>query len=76
MLNDRYAKSVSPKNSCLQMVAIFKTKEELLESYGHIKMDIIELDPLQEVSYSPLLTSFIDCFGIQWCFMIDENIER
>jgi len=75
MMNDRFGNKGNQTDVSIQMVLIFSTKERLLESYGLIREGITIIDPLQKVFYSPLVTVFIDKFGIQWCFMVDENVE-
>lgn len=74
MLNDRFG-STNPAETAVQMVMIFSTEERLMKSYDIIKDGITIIDPLQKVFYSPLVTVFIDKFGIQWCFMVDENVD-
>ena len=73
MLNDRSGNPEQRTESAVQMVLIFGTKEELLHSYALMNQDITVIDPLQETFYSPLVTCFVDMFGVEWCFMVDEN---
>lgn len=73
MMNDHFGNTDMSTNSAVQIVLIFSTKDELMKSYTAIKQDGITIDPLQEASYSPLIVVFIDKFGVQWCFMVDEN---
>ncbi len=73
MLNDRFDTAAVNGHPQIQLVIVFETKEELLKSYRVINNNIIEITPLCEVDYSPLLTTIIDKFGIQWCFMVEDR---
>ena len=76
MLNDRFGSSGNHLDTPVQIVMIFTTEESLLRSYNIMKEGITIIDPLQKASYSPLVTVFIDKFGIQWAFMVDKNIQE
>ncbi len=76
MMNDKCGGKGDGVDSTILMVMVFKTKEQLMQSYDIIKDGINTIDPLQEVFYSPLVTVFVDKFGVQWCFMVDEEVEQ
>lgn len=74
MMNDRFGNNDKAVYS-VQIVLIFETEEELMRCYDMLKDGCAEIDPLQRTSYSPLVTIFIDRFGIQWSFMVEKTAE-
>jgi uncharacterized glyoxalase superfamily protein PhnB len=52
---------------------MFKNTDELLACYEIFKKDSITIDPLEELPYSKLAVRFIDKFGVQWGFMVEES---
>lgn len=74
MLNDRFGRTERDTNVAVQMIVIFKTEDELLKSYEIMKENSFTVDPLQKAFYSPLVVLFIDVFGVQWGFMVDDDI--
>ena len=38
-----------------------------------MKEESITIDPLETLPYSPVAVQFIDKFGVQWGFRVDEN---
>ncbi len=55
---------------------MFTNKEDFLACYDVMNIDSIIIDPLETLPYSQLSVQFIDKFGVQWGFMIDENIKN
>ena len=57
----------------VHLIVTFKNKAGLLACYDKMKEESITIDPLETLPYSPLAVQFIDKFGVQWGFMVDEN---
>jgi len=76
MLNDRFGRNNKNSETSVQIVMIFTTEDSLMKSYKIMQEGMVIIDPLRKASYSPLVTVFIDRFGIQWAFMVDESVER
>jgi len=74
-LNDRFGKKDTSTDIAVHLVVIFNNKDDLLSCYNKMKEDSITIDPLETLPYSPLAVQFIDKFGVQWGFMVDENAE-
>jgi PhnB protein len=52
---------------------IFSKSIRGLNSYDIMKEGSVTIDPLETLPYSPLAVQFIDRFGVQWGFMVEEN---
>lgn len=74
-LNDRFGKKDTSTDIAVHLIVTFKNKVDLLSCYDIMKEGSITIDPLETLSYSPLAVQFIDKFGVQWGFMVDENAE-
>jgi len=74
-LNDRFGKKDTSTDIAVNLIVIFKSKEDLLSCYDIMNEDSITVDPLETLPYSPLAVQFIDKFGVQWGFMVDERLE-
>lgn len=74
-LNDRFGKKDTSTDIAVNLIVTFKNKDDLLSCYDIMKEESITVDPLKTLPYSPLVVQFIDKFGVQWGFMVDENAE-
>lgn len=63
------------KEAILLYEKAFKSKADLHSCYDIMKEKSITIDPLETLPYSPLAVQFIDKFGVQWGFMVDESEE-
>lgn len=72
-LNDRFGKNDNSTDIAIHLVVMFKTTDELLKNYEILKENSITIDPLEELPYSKLAVQFIDKFGVQWGFMVEES---
>ena len=72
-LNDRFGKEDTSTDIAIHLIVTFKNKAGLLACYDKMKEESITIDPLETLPYSPLAVQFIDKFGVQWGFMVDEN---
>lgn len=73
MLNDRFGNTRNSVDSAIQIVMIFNNTDELKKSYSIIQEGSTAIDDMCETFYSPCVVVFVDKFGVQWCFMVDEN---
>ena len=73
-LNDRFGKKDTSTDVAIHLIVMFKNKEDLLSCYDIMKEGSITVDPLETLPYSPLAVQFIDKFGVQLGFMVDEKI--
>ena len=71
-LNDRFGNKYKSPGCAVCLIIMFKTTEELLACYEIFKKGSITVDPLEELPYSKLAVQFIDRFGIQWGFLVEE----
>lgn len=72
-LNNRFGNNTKSLDFAVHLIIMFKNVEELLASYEFLKEGSTIIDPFTELSYSKLAGNFIDKFGIQWGFMVDEE---
>jgi PhnB protein len=72
-LNDRFGNKGFSTDIAVHLIVMFKTTDELLACYEILKQDSIMIDPMEELPYSPLAVQFIDCFGVQWGFMVEAT---
>ena len=68
--------------SPLFLISTYKSngncKEAILlyeKAFNVKKEKSITIDPLETLPYSPLAVQFIDKFGVQWGFMVEESAE-
>ena len=73
-LNDRFGKKDTSTDIAIHLIVMFKSKAELLSCYDIMKEGSVTIDPLETLPYSPLAVQFIDRFGVQWGFMVDESM--
>ena len=71
-LNDRFGKKDRSTDVAIHMIVMFSTVDELLSTYEFLKEDCIIVDPIEELPYSKLAVQFIDKYGVQWGFMVEE----
>lgn len=77
MMNDNYGiKEIKADNISIQMVPIFKTKEQLLRCYEILKYEAIFVGLPEKTFYSPLCADVTDKFGIRWGLMVEESNEE
>jgi len=74
-LNDRFGKKDTSTDIAIHLIVTFNSKDDLLSCYDKMKEDSITVDLLETLPYSPLAVQFIDKFGVQWGFMVDEGAE-
>ncbi|HHX02572.1 MAG TPA: VOC family protein [Firmicutes bacterium] len=75
-LNDRFGKKDSSTDIAIHLIVTFENKDDLLACYEIMKEGSVTVDPLQALPYSPLAVQFVDKFGVQWSFMVDEHTAR
>jgi PhnB protein len=73
-LNDRFGKIEPTTDIAIHLIVVFPSKREFISCYEKMKENSITIDPLESLPYSSLAVQFIDQFGVQWGFMIDENL--
>ena len=56
------------------LIVTFKNEDDLLSCYDKMKDGSIIIDPLEALPYTPLAVQFIDKYGVQWGFMVDESM--
>jgi len=77
MMNDYYgSKGNNTEDFAIQIVPIFKSKEQLLDCYEKLKDEAIYASTPTQVFYSPLVADITDKFGIRWGLMVDENLDE
>lgn len=70
MLSDFGGKNESSEDSTMEIVALFETEERLSEAYKVMNVGSKTIVPMGPVFYSKCLVSFVDKFGVRWCFMV------
>ncbi len=75
-LNDRFGKKDNSTDIAVHLIVTFKNKADLLACYGLMKEESITIDPLETLPYTQLAVQFIDKFGVQWGFMVDETADE
>ncbi|WP_313641739.1 hypothetical protein [Paenibacillus sp.] len=70
MLSDFGGAKESSSDSTMEIVAIFENEEMLKEAYRIINDGSKTITPIGPIFFSPCLVSFIDKFGVRWCFMV------
>lgn len=74
-LNDRFGKKEPSTDIAIHLIVMFTSERKFLTCYEKMKENSITIDPLERLPYSSLAIQFIDKFGVQWGFMIEENTE-
>lgn len=72
-LNDRFGNKDKSSDVAVHLIIMFKNTEELLACYEIMKLDSITIDPMTELPYSKLAVQFIDKYGVQWGFMVEDD---
>jgi uncharacterized glyoxalase superfamily protein PhnB len=72
-LNDRFGNKDKSSDVAVHLIIMFKSTEELLVCYEIMKLDSFTIDPMAELPYSKLAVQFIDKYGVQWGFMVEER---
>ena len=75
-LNDRFGNKDRLSDIAVHLIIMFKDTGELLDCYKIMKPDSITIDPLEELPYSKLAVQFIDRFGVQWGFMVEDFANK
>lgn len=70
MLSDFGGKDKSSEDSTMEIVALFENEGLLREAYQVINDASKTIIPIGSVFYSKCLVSFVDKFGVRWCFMV------
>ncbi len=73
MLNDRFGNKDKSMDCAVAMIVMFESPKELLACYEILKPGGIVIDPPEKLSYSELGLQFMDSFGVQWGFMVEES---
>lgn len=71
-LNDRFGNKEKSLNCAVHLIVMFSTVEGLLACYEFFKEGSTVIDPFTELPYSKLAGNFIDEFGVQWGFMVEQ----
>lgn len=72
-LNDRFGKRDTSTNIAVHLIVMFKSIDNFLSCYDVFKDECTIIDPLEKLPYSELSVQFIDKFGVQWGFMVEES---
>jgi PhnB protein len=75
-LNDRFGKKDTSTDIAIHIIVMFKSKADFLSCYEIMKEGSITVDPLETLPYSLLNVQFIDKFGVQWGFMVEEGAKE
>ncbi|APB70279.1 VOC family protein [Paenibacillus polymyxa] len=70
MLSDFGGTKELTADSTMEIVAIFENEEILREAYQIMNEDSKIITPIGPIFFSSCLVSFIDKFGVRWCFMV------
>lgn len=70
MLSDHGGSTGSSENSTMEIVAVFESEERLNAAYQILSDGSLTITPLGPIFYSACMVSFVDKFGVRWCFMI------
>lgn len=74
-LNDRFGNKAKSTDCAVHLIITFPSVVELLTAYEIFKPCSITVDELMELPYSKLAVQFIDRFGVQWGFMVEEEAK-
>lgn len=70
MLSDYGGTKESTADSTMEIVALFKDEQALRKAYQILNEDSKTITPIGPIFYSACLVSFVDKFGVRWCFMV------
>ncbi|NMM52910.1 VOC family protein [Paenibacillus aquistagni] len=70
MLSDHGGILESSADSTMEIVAQFSNEQSLRAAYQIIKVESKTITPIGSIFFSPCFVSFIDKFGVRWCFMV------
>ena len=70
MLSDFGGTNESSVDSTMEIVAVFENEEVLREAYQVINDGSKTITPIGPIFFSDCLVSFVDKFGVRWCFMV------
>lgn len=70
MLSDFGGTNELTADSSMEIVAIFENEEFLREAYQIMNKESKTITPIGSIFFSSCLVSFIDEFGVRWCFMV------
>lgn len=70
MLSDYGGTKESSADSTMEIVALFSNEQLLRGAYQIIKVESKTITPIGPIFFSPCLVSFVDKFGVRWCFMV------
>ena len=71
-LNDRFGNKNKTLDCAVHLIVMFENVDALLSCYEFFKIESTIVDPFEELPYSKLAGNFIDKFGVQWGFMVEE----
>lgn len=74
-LNDRFGRKDRQTDAAIHLIVTFNDEEALLACYQVLQHASTLIDPLQALAYTRLAVQFIDCFGVQWGFMVEDEHE-
>lgn len=72
-LNDRFGNKDKTTDCAVALIVTFESAAELLACYETLNPGGIIVDPPEKLSYTELGLQFIDRFGVQWGFMVEES---
>jgi Uncharacterized protein conserved in bacteria len=70
MLSDCGGTTGSSAGSTMEIVAIFENEGDLKEAYQILIEGSETITTIGPTFYSPCLVTFVDKFGVRWCFMV------
>ncbi|QQZ58557.1 hypothetical protein JI735_17260 [Paenibacillus sonchi] len=70
MLSDFGGTKEATGDSTMEMVAVFENEAGLREAYQVINEGSKTIIPIGPIFFNECLVSYIDKFGVRWCFMV------
>lgn len=70
MFSDYKGSRKASADSTMEIVAMFENEEELRSAYHMLSEGSETIVPIGPTFYTSCLVSFVDKFGVRWCFMI------
>lgn len=74
MLNDRFGNKDLAPDCAVALIVTFDNSEKLLACYEMLRPGGIVIDQPEKLSYTELGLQFMDRFGVQWGFMVEEAV--
>ena len=74
MLNDRFGNKDLASDCAVALIVTFESAVKLLACYEILKSGGIVIDPPEKLPYTELGLQFMDKFGVQWGFMVEEAV--